>query len=150
MYKPKNTSNIKNESFQNTNEIGSKIADGLINLFESGISPDAIHIIGFSLGAQVAGVIGRYVISKSKEKYTIGRITGLDPGQIMDAFVGAIKVLNEHDARFVDVLHTEALSFGSIITKGTASFWINGGVMQPNCESPIELRKSGLNFQISK
>lgn len=132
---------ITNKIFQNTNEIGSKIADGLINLFKLGVDPRAIHIVGFSLGAQIAGVIGRYVISKSKEKYTIGRITGLDPGQIMDAFVGAIEVLSDRDAEFVDVLHTESVAFGSPITTGTVSFWVNGGVLQPNCESPIELRK---------
>jgi hypothetical protein len=111
----------------------------LIKLFDAGYGK--FHVVGFSLGAQIASRIGRYVISKSKQKYILPRITGLDPGQIPSFFNTAIPELNVGDATFVDVIHGESNLFGSTKSKGNVTFWINGGYIQPSCRASFSLRK---------
>lgn len=41
--------------------------------------------------------------------------------------------LDESDARFVDVIHTNALLQGKIERCGHADFYMNGGIVQPGC-----------------
>ena len=118
----------------------------MIKLFQAGYSPEKVHIIGFSLGGQIAGIIGRNVFSKSDSQYKIARITGLDPGQLPPLFGSIIQLLNENDAEFVDTIHTETESFGSRDTVGTVSFWVNGGRVQPMCRSIIPLSKFQMTF----
>ena len=118
----------------------------MIKLFQAGYSPEKVHIIGFSLGGQIAGIIGRNVFSKSDSQYKIARITGLDPGQLPPLFGSIIQLLNENDAEFVDTIHTETESFGIRDTVGTVSFWVNGGRVQPMCRSIIPLSKFQMTF----
>lgn len=42
---------------------------------------------------------------------------------------------------FVDTVHGETKMFGSANSLGNASFWINGGIYQPNCHSALLLCK---------
>lgn len=128
--------------FQNANEFADNIATSLIKLFEVGY--DNFHLVGFSLGAQISGEIGRAVIRKSKHKYIVPRITGLDPGQIPSFFLHLIPNLNAGDAKFVDTIHGETKLFGSAKSVGNASFWVNSGISQPDCVSHLALseRKS--------
>lgn len=91
-------------------------------------------MIGFSLGAQISGVVGRNVIKVSNQKYIVPRITGLDPGQVPPFFDRVIQNLNAGDATFVDTIHGESKFFGSASSVGNASFWINGGISQPSCK----------------
>lgn len=51
-------------------DISKFTAKALSNLATSGLNVDTLHIIGHSLGAQVAGFIGRYL------DFTIPRVTG--------------------------------------------------------------------------
>lgn len=108
-----------------------------MRIFDEGY--DKFHLIGFSLGAQVSGAIGRYVIKRSLGENTIARITGLDPGQIPSIFAYALKELNAGDATFVDTIHGESKLFGSMTSLGNASFWVNGGYYQPMCKTPFFL-----------
>jgi hypothetical protein len=114
----------------------------LIKLFDRGYGD--FHLVGFSLGAQVSGAIGRAVTTKSKGRFKIPRITGLDPGQLPPLFSG-LKELHTGDAVFVDTLHGETVFFGSKYSEGNASFWINGGAYQPNCRSTFFLRRFSVN-----
>jgi pancreatic lipase-related protein 2 len=114
-------------------------------LFDRGYGD--FHVIGFSLGGQISGAIGRYVIQKSKGRYKIPRITGLDPGMIPPGFQGIIKDLNAGDATFVDTIHGETKFFGSGTSLGDASFWVNGGILQPSCQAPLFISKSTNLFQ---
>lgn len=106
-----------------------------------------IHVVGFSLGAQVANFI-----ANNLEPFKLDRITAIDP-----AFPGFImtdkrKKLDPSDAHFVDVLHCNVRNFhvnfefmrnenyfqaliqGQLETCGTVDVYMNGGFVQPGCE----------------
>lgn len=65
--------------------------------------------------------------------YKLPRITGLDPA--MPGFITADNEnkLDASDAKFVDVIHTNALVQGQIQESGHVDFYVNGGTLQPGC-----------------
>jgi len=100
----------------------------------SRLDPNNVHIIGHSLGAHVAGSVGKRVED-------IHRITGLDPAGVLFKDADTSQRLHKTDAQFVDVIHTNGGSFTSLgISKniGHIDFYPNGGEEQPGCgEDPI-------------
>lgn len=52
-------------------KLSTLVADALNNLVKGGVDAEKIHVIGYSLGAQIAGRIGRQTI------FRIPRITGI-------------------------------------------------------------------------
>lgn len=66
------------------------------------------HIIGFSLGAHIAGYVGENIQAVTGQK--IGRITGLDPAEPLFESTPAFVRLDPTDAEFVDVIHSDAKS----------------------------------------
>jgi pancreatic lipase-related protein 2 len=60
-----------------------------------------IHVIGFSLGAQVTN----YVAESLKPDIVLPRISGLDPAMPWFITVDNKHKLDKSDARFVDVYH---------------------------------------------
>lgn len=89
----------------------------------------SLHLIGLSLGAQMAGVCGQSVQSGR-----ISRITGLDPaGPLFKKWPRSVR-LDRTDAEFVDVIHTDAGIFGFPRQVGHVDFWPNQGISpQPGC-----------------
>ncbi|XP_018351572.1 PREDICTED: pancreatic lipase-related protein 2 [Trachymyrmex septentrionalis] len=89
-----------------------------------------IHVIGFSLGAEVAGFMGKALAPRK-----IGRITGLDPAYPLYMNTGEDGHLTWADAAFVDVIHTDGGNFGFPNPLGHVDFYPNGGVRrQPGCD----------------
>lgn len=73
---------------------------GLINyLVDTKIFPmKSIHVIGFSLGAQTAGMVANYITPGRK----LRRITGLDPAKPMFIRADSDGRLDASDAEFVE------------------------------------------------
>ena len=97
-------------------------------LSKHGISPASIHIIGHSLGAHIAGNIGKHLNG------TLARITGLDPA--LPLFTHRSKdALQTSDAQFVDVIHTDFPVFGDLTPRGSVDFYPNfGQTPQKGCD----------------
>ncbi|XP_043270402.1 phospholipase A1-like [Venturia canescens] len=87
-----------------------------------------IHVIGFSLGAQISAFSANVL-----KPYKIPRITGLDPAKPLFVQVDNNGKLDAGDAEFVDVYHTNAFIQGQIKTSGHIDFYMNGGINQPGC-----------------
>ncbi|XP_017262832.1 lipoprotein lipase [Kryptolebias marmoratus] len=94
---------------------------------------ERIHLLGYSLGAHVAGIAGDLTDHK------ISRITGLDPAGPTFEHADEQSTLSRGDAQFVDVLHTNTRgspdrSIGIQRPVGHIDIYPNGGTFQPGCD----------------
>lgn len=125
---------------------------------------DKVHMMGHSLGAHTCGYTG-YTLQKDFG-LMLGRITGMDPAEPLFAGTDPIVRLDRNDAKFVDVIHTDALPFSSggnssssqlmnaVITTftqpynpfiglgmreaiGHVDFYPNGGYNNPGCDASM-------------
>lgn len=130
------------QSVGNTRLVGAQVAELIRFLINStSRSPDSakrFYIVGFSLGGQTAGYVGRYL--KEKAGMTLGRITGLDPaGPCFNSISDPRFRLDPSDAEYVDVIHTDMtknsgfVGFGMRREGGHADFFPNGGIDQRGC-----------------
>lgn len=116
--------------------VGKAVAEALEKLIDGGVNREKIYVVGHSLGAQVAGYIGRNVKSK------LPRITGLDPAGPL--FYILYPHLSSSDAKFVDIIHTDAGFYGLGLTTGSADFFPNfGHKIQPGCDTIEWIKKDG-------
>lgn len=60
---------------------------------------------------------------------------GLDPALPFFATLNSDWKLDKSDADFVDVIHTSAGTFGKLEATGHVDFYVNGGSLQPSCQS---------------
>ncbi|XP_049527238.1 lipase member H-like isoform X2 [Dermacentor silvarum] len=113
----------------------SRLLQRLVQRYPDTVGPELVHVVGFSLGAQIAGFFARNYRRRTKQR--IWRITALDPAA--PEFAGKAVCVHQGDARFVDVIHT---SGGKEIIKGhlgidrpvgDVDFYPNGGKDQPGC-----------------
>ena len=105
--------------------------------------------MGHSMGAHMAGMVGKKTEEKSGKK--IGRITGMDPAS--PGFEGKSYMLKKEYADLVDVIHTNAgkIKEGDVgIEKpiGTVDFYPNGGKHMPNCPKEQEKKYESLTGKI--
>lgn len=138
------------DAVNHTRSVGLSIAAMLDWLQDEAELPlGNVHLIGYSLGAHVAGYAGTFV------RGTIGRITGLDPAGPMFEGAEEQKRLSPDDADFVDVLHTytrEALgvSIGIQQPIGDIDIYPNGGDVQPGCALGDVLAVAGNFMEVVK
>lgn len=119
----------------NVAKAGLDLGNLILFLVRQGASVNQFHLIGFSLGAHVAGFAGKVVGN-------LPHITGLDPAYPLFSLTDTESRLDTSDAAFVDVIHTNsgdlldgALSFPQPI--GHVDFFPNGGNAQPGCTDKI-------------
>lgn len=126
-------------SAANVKPVGRYIAELIV---ASKINLKTVHLIGKSLGAHVASWAGKRVQEVTGNK--INRITGLDPAspKFDNVLLPKNERLNESDADFVDVIHTDAGYYGFKTPIGTVDFYPNGGGLQPGCNPDEAGRKS--------
>lgn len=54
-------------------QLGNVLTTILLSAFRKGLDIEKFHVVGHSLGAQMAGVIGRKIISKSNQSQKLKR-----------------------------------------------------------------------------
>lgn len=108
---------------------GAKIAnlvEFLVQVY--GMSLRTLEIVGFSLGAHVAGLAAKQVtISK------VQKVVGLDPAMPLMSYDKPDKRLSSNDAVYVESIQTCGGILGYTQPIGRAAFYPNGGKTQPGC-----------------
>lgn len=118
----------------NTRQAGECLGAFLLQLqplFGAQRNFERLHLIGFSLGAHVASFASNIV--QRHTAVLFDRLTGLDPALPFFTTTSRASKLDRTDARFVDVVHTNAGIFGKIETSGHIDFYMNGGQTQSAC-----------------
>ncbi|XP_055944431.1 uncharacterized protein LOC129975394 [Argiope bruennichi] len=109
--------------------VGVQVAQLITFLHENlGVDMGKIHIIGHSLGAHIGGYAGERLPK-------LGRITGLDPAGPWYRKVPKNVELDDTDATFVDVIHSNPapfvlFGFGTDEDRGHINFWPSGGIQR--------------------
>ncbi|XP_059617747.1 uncharacterized protein LOC132262483 [Phlebotomus argentipes] len=123
------------DAFPNLKPLASALAGHILKMAMDGMRLDKFHVVGHSMGGQLAGYIGREVIKQSEKGAKLKRITALDPA--FPGFYFPLKftgALNSKDADLVDVIHTDAWLYGAPFATGHVDFWPNRGkTLQPGC-----------------
>lgn len=114
-------------------QVGFYVGQLIANLSEDhGASLDNFHVIGHSLGGQVAGFAGKAVQNLTGS--SVRRITGLDPAGPFFFPSDPEGRLASTDAGLVVALHTDGLAFGYYPRIGGVDFYANSGISpQPGC-----------------
>ncbi|KAF8786758.1 Pancreatic triacylglycerol lipase like protein [Argiope bruennichi] len=119
----------------NSRVVGAEVAL-LVNFLEDsfGVDPESFHIIGHSLGTEVAGYAGERI-------NRLGRITALDPAGPYFRNVSTVVRLDPSDALFVDAIHGHSSDIDTdkpsrLEQTGHIDFYPNGGEHQPGCPDP--------------
>ncbi|KAL1117630.1 hypothetical protein AAG570_003945 [Ranatra chinensis] len=112
---------------------GGDVADMIKALVAANVTEvSKIHMIGFSLGAHIAGKAGSLLSPK------VARITGLDATGIGYDPTRLDNWLDKSDAQFVDSIHTCGGSLGYSERYAHMDFYPNNGIpIQPNCTTVL-------------
>jgi pancreatic lipase-related protein 2 len=129
--------NLTTNTVNSARSLGNALADAFGRLCDAGVPSSRLHLIGFSLGAQIQAIASRNMQGRLGRGHIVGRLTGLDPGQISAVFLPLTGRLSSSDAGYVDSIHVEAVGFGDHESQGHVAYFVNGGVSQPFCTSAI-------------
>ncbi|XP_036677015.3 probable phospholipase A1 magnifin [Drosophila suzukii] len=117
----------------NTEVIGATLATALLRMNATYVT-NHFHLVGHSLGAQIAGSAGRNYRQMSGG-LILKRITGLDPANPCFYDGNDLEGLRSGDARFVDIIHSNPGMLGSPKRSGDADFFVQGRVpFKEGCE----------------
>ncbi|XP_077504439.1 pancreatic lipase-related protein 2-like [Amblyomma americanum] len=128
----------------NTALVGRQISllvQRLAKLFRGAVTADRVHLVGFSLGAQVSGFCGRHFKKETGKK--LARISALDAARPL--FEQSDVYVSRKDAVFVDAIHTSSgwtvlqKALGMSKPYGHVDFFPNGGRNQPGCGGLLEI-----------
>ncbi|XP_047530578.1 phospholipase A1 2-like isoform X2 [Vanessa atalanta] len=116
----------------NAKRVGVEFANTLITLSNNGLDLSNVHLVGFSLGAQLFGYTGDEVKKQGK---IIKRITCLDAsGPLYDGII-SLPGVDASAAEYVYAIHTNPGVLGTTEAVGTVDIWVNcGNRLQPGCE----------------
>ncbi|XP_044298355.1 lipase member I isoform X2 [Varanus komodoensis] len=95
------TTIIYSNAVYNAKNVVEILKNFIDQMLANGLSLDSIYMIGVSLGAHIAGFVGKAYHGK------IGRITGLDPAGPSFTGKSPSERLDHTDAQFVDVIHSD-------------------------------------------
>lgn len=89
------------DAIPNSYKVGEIVGKTLLTMKDSGFNLENFHIVGHSLGGQLAGFIGRSVNNNSNQTVKIKRITALDPAGPVFYGMGSRfqKPLNKNDGK---------------------------------------------------
>lgn len=113
----------------------------LAKAFPEAVTRERMHVIGFSLGAQTAGFVGRHFKKTTGKK--LARISALDAARPL--FEQTNVYVTRKDAVFVDAIHTSSgwtvlqKSLGMGTPFAHVDFYPNGGRDQPGCGGLLEI-----------
>ncbi|KXJ82532.1 hypothetical protein RP20_CCG013299 [Aedes albopictus] len=111
-----------------TRALGYRIGS-ILSAFMTGqnITAEQVHVVGHSLGAHIAGNVGKYFRGK------LSRITALDPAGPLFLPLST-DAIDQSDAHFVDAIHTDTV-LGEAVHRAHLDFYPNrGSTSQPGCE----------------
>ncbi|KAH8420932.1 hypothetical protein KR222_010480, partial [Zaprionus bogoriensis] len=95
---------------------------------EAGMRYEDLQLVGFSMGAHVAGLAAKHV-----QTGRVRVIRALDPAQPFFRYAQEKERLTSADADYVEVLHTSVGSYGFDRPLGHVDFYANWGSQQPGC-----------------
>ena len=109
--------------------------------------PLKIRLVGFSLGAHLAGFTGKLLTGRNK----LAWITGLEPANAMFEMSSNSGSLYQTDAHYVDVIHSASgnifTGFSKFQPLGHRDFYINGALIpQPGCDNDMPFGAIGAFF----
>ncbi|CAH0550788.1 unnamed protein product [Brassicogethes aeneus] len=124
--------NVYSEAAYGVYKVGNHIGDFIVTVHKTNKIPlNNFLLIGHSLGAQIAGAVGKRVTKLTNQK--LPRIVALDPAGPIFTGLSEDERLNKNDAKVVHVLHTDDDLLGFPGSIGTIDFFPNGGSNQPGC-----------------
>ncbi|XP_078046339.1 lipase member H-B-like [Augochlora pura] len=116
-------------------DVATVIAQSINDMVAAGMDKTKLIVSGFSLGAQISGLIGR------KLPFVLPKIIGLDPAGPL--FNITSSSLSAGDAACVICMHTDAGFYGTTQPCNHIDFYPNGGIReQPGC-SPLLIQYPG-------
>ncbi|KAJ0171291.1 hypothetical protein K1T71_012841 [Dendrolimus kikuchii] len=110
--------------------VGKHVAEILAQLTESGLDPGKTELLGFSLGGQTVGFIGRTYQQLTGRNFSM--IVALEPSGPCYRFLDSEHRLDASNADFVQVIHTNIDGYGMATPMGHVDIYINGGEYQPS------------------
>ncbi|XP_055370737.1 phospholipase A1 2-like [Condylostylus longicornis] len=107
----------------NARDIGKYLAQSIVKL-EKIVPLENIHLIGHSLGANIAGYTGKFFQNMTGR--LLPRITGLDPAKPCFHMGQKLMPIEKGDAEFVDVIHTNPGVLGIEKEIGDVDYYPDG------------------------
>jgi hypothetical protein len=111
---------------QSIGKITEQLAKAFIPLFNLGVDITKFEVVGYSIGATFAGMMGRKIKEETDDMKILPRIVALEPMKV------GLDRVEMTDAEFVMTVYTEDYMADNGVDEHVA-FYVQGGVDQPNC-----------------